>query len=120
MDRKELTRQYKETPRPMGVYRIRNTVNGKWLIGTSVNVPGMLNRIRFELEAGAGKNRALQADWDESGPDAFEFETLDLLKPRAEPGYDPAEDLRLLEEMWFEKLSQSEGPGYETEADRGK
>jgi hypothetical protein len=29
MDKKVLNREYKESRRPMGVYQIRNTVNGK-------------------------------------------------------------------------------------------
>ena len=31
MDRKALIPEYKDTPRPAGVYRIQNAVNGKWL-----------------------------------------------------------------------------------------
>jgi len=38
MDRKALTRAYKETPRPMGVYWIRNTVTGRSLVASSVNL----------------------------------------------------------------------------------
>ncbi len=112
MDRKECIRAYKETPRPMGVYRVRNTVTGRWFIGTSVDMPGRLNRTRFELEAGAHKNRELQADWDASGPRVFAFEALDTLKPSDVPGHDPAEDLVMLEAMWAEKLTAAEGPGY--------
>jgi hypothetical protein len=112
MDRKAQIRAYKETPRPMGVFRVRNTVNGKSLIGTSVDVPGMLNRQRFQLRAGGHPDRALQRDWNESGPEAFEFETLDTLAPPEEPGYDPAADLKMLERMWLEKLGRPGAPGY--------
>jgi hypothetical protein len=35
MNRKELIRQYKETPRPMGVYRVRNAQSGRSLVGAS-------------------------------------------------------------------------------------
>lgn len=111
MDRKERIRRYKESPRPMGVYRVRNSSSGRWFIGSSVDVPAMLNRIRFELDMGSHKDPALQEDWNKSGPEAFVFETLDILKPSEEPGCDPSEDLRMLEQMWFEKLS-AEGPGY--------
>ena len=105
MNRKDLIRQYKETPRPMGVYRVRNKVTGKTLIGTSVNVPAILNRHLSGLRLGGHENRELQKDWNEFGSDAFEFETLDLLKPSTEPGYNPSRDLRELEELWIEKLS---------------
>lgn len=62
MDRKTAVRAYKETPRPMGVYRVRNTVNGAALIGSSVDVPAILNRHRFGLEYGNHRDRARQAD----------------------------------------------------------
>src|ERR1700759_2415430 len=68
MDKKALTREYKETQRPMGVYQVRNTVNGKVLIGTSVDLPSILNRLRGELRLGGLRNRALQQDWNEHGP----------------------------------------------------
>jgi hypothetical protein len=38
---------------------------------------------------------------------AFAFETLDRLEPSSAPGYDPAADLQVLKEMWFEKLTAS-------------
>ena len=112
MDRKAQTRAYKESPRPMGVFRVRNTVNGRFLIGSSVDLPAMLNRQRFQLGAGGHPDRALQADWREFGPAAFEFETLDTLKPPDGPGYDPAVDLRMLEQMWLEKLGRAGQRGY--------
>lgn len=112
MDRKEQTRAYKESPRTMGVFRVRNTANGKSLIGSSVDVPAMLNRQRFQLGAGGHPDRALQADWNESGASAFVFETLDTLAPVEEPGYDPAADLKALEGLWLEKLGRAGQRGY--------
>ncbi len=112
MDRKALIRQYKESRRPMGVYRVRNTANGKVLIGAGVELPGMLNSHKARLSLGVHENRALQKDWNELGPEAFEFEILDTLTALAEPGYDPSADLRVLEAMWLEKLSPFEERGY--------
>ena len=96
----------------MGVFRVRNTTNGKSLIGSSTDVPAMLNRQRFQLAAGGHPDRALQRDWREFGPAAFEFETLDTLEPLQEPGHDPAVDLRMLEQMWLEKLGRPGERGY--------
>ena len=109
MDRKERLRQYKETPRPVGVYLVRNTASGTAFIGSSVNIAGMLNRLRFQLEMGGHPNRELQAQWDEFGADAFVFETLDTLEPPTDPDYDPTEDLATLEDMWLDRLSTPEG-----------
>jgi hypothetical protein len=112
MDKKALIREYKETARPMGVFQIRNKANGKVLIGTSTDLPSILNRHRAQLGFGSHRNRALQQDWNEHGPDVFEFETLDTLEPSDKPGYDPADDLKALEAMWLEKLQPFEERGY--------
>lgn len=111
-DRKALVREYLETPRPAGVYRVLNKASGKSLLGSSPNVPGVVNRQRFQLENGSHPDKELQADWNDLGPDAFTFETLDLLKPSDDPGYDSTEDLRTLKTMWLEKLAASGVPLY--------
>ncbi len=112
MDKKALVREYKETPRPMGVFQVRNKVNGKVLIGTSVNLPAMLNRQQSQLRFGGHPNRQLQMEWAEFGPEAFEFTVLDTLAPPERPGYDPSNDLRALEELWLDKLSPFDERGY--------
>jgi hypothetical protein len=112
MDRKALIRDYKETPRPMGVFRVLNTVNEKVLIGTSKDLPGMLNRQRFQLELGSHPNRALQNDWKEFGSQAFVFEVLDTLKAPDQPDFDPTDDLCALEQLWLDKLKPYEDLGY--------
>jgi len=118
IDRKARIRQYKENPRPAGVFRVRNTATGKSLVGSTANLPGVLNRHRFQLEHGSHPSRELQADWIALGADAFEFEVLDHLKPSDKPDYDPAEDLRVLKDLWHEKLMAS-GELVYSEAGRG-
>lgn len=115
MDRKARIRECKEGQRPMGVYELGNIVNGKRLVGASVNLPAMLNRHRAQLRFGAHPNRALQNDWNELGPDAFEFHILDTLKTPERSDYDPTDDLRVLEDLWLEKLSPFGERGYDTE-----
>ena len=96
----------------MGVYVVRNLVNGLALIGSSVNIPGMLNRQRFQLEMGGHANRALQKEWDALGASSFVFETLDTLSPPADPDYVPSEDLMMLEDMWLDRLSPASGEAH--------
>jgi len=112
MDRKTIIRDYKSTPRPMGVYQIKNTVNGKVLIGSSRNLPGILNRFRSELKLGSCRNSALQNEWEQFGSGAFEFEELEVLEPLDDPAYDPSEDLKILEELWTEKVTPYSDKGY--------
>jgi hypothetical protein len=112
MDKKALTRQYKETRRPMGVFQVRNRVDGKVMIGVSVDLPAMLNRQQSQLRMGGHPNKELQRAWNEHGPEAFEFEVLDTLTPPDGPDYDPKPDLKALEELWLDKLSPYDDRGY--------
>jgi hypothetical protein len=112
MDRKKLIRQYKETRRPMGVYRVHNTRNGKSLVGASADLRAALNRHRAQLRLEVHSNRALQRDWQEMGPEAFEFEVLDTLAPPEQRDYNPSEDLRVLEELWLDRLTPFDDRGY--------
>ena len=86
---------------------MHNTANGKSLVGTSPDLPGMLNRQRFQLERNSHPDPELQKHWNEFGPDAFTFEILDQLEPSSKAGYEPSEDLRVLLQMWVEKLDAS-------------
>ena len=112
MNKRELTRAYKEAARPMGIYRVRNTVGDRSLVRQSVDLPSALNRERMQLKFGGHPNKALQADWNALGPDAFDFEVLDTLAPPDAPGYDPAEDLAVLEAMWLDRLQPFAPAGY--------
>ena len=113
MDKKALIREYKETRRPAGIYCVRNTVNGKLLVGTSRDLPSILNRQRMQLRAGSHTNQSLQKDLREYGAEAFEVEVLDTLDvPEKQADYDPSADLRTLEQMWLDKLSPYGERGY--------
>ncbi len=112
MDRKSKIREYKDTPRPMGVFQIKNKLNGKIFIGSSSNLPAILNRYKSELKIGSCRNKALQKEWKEFGEEAFEFTELELLEPLDDPNYRPADDLGFLEEMWAEKLKPYGDKGY--------
>lgn len=112
MDKKTLIREYKEARRPMGAFRVRNKVSGKSLVGVATELPGRLNRERAQLKMNGHQNRALQKDWNELGETAFEFEILDTLAPPEEPDYDPTDDLKVLEQLWLEKLSPFDDRGY--------
>ena len=116
MNRKELTKDYKQTVQPMGVYQIRNMINGKIFLGSSKDLKGIINRNRFQLKNGLHVNRQLQRDFNEAGESNFSFEILDHLKPEDDPQRDYTEELRMLEEMWKEKLQPYNEKGYNTKS----
>ena len=112
IDRKAAIRQYKETPRAMGVGVVRNGVTGKCLVISGIDLPSLLNRHQAQLRLNAHSVKALQADWNAQKGESFVFEIVDTLEPREEPGYDPRADLEALEQLWLEKLGTFEPAGY--------
>jgi hypothetical protein len=112
IDKKELKKQYKQALQPMGVYRITNLANGKIYVGSSRNMRGTFNSIRFQLKLGSHMNKELQKDYALFGEEKFSFEAVDHLEPKKEVGYDYTEDLKVLEEMWLEKLQPYDETGY--------
>ena len=120
VNRKELIRQYKETRRPMGIFCVRNTSNGKILIGSSVDLPSRLNREQAQLRLGAHPNPELQKDWNALGAASFAFEALDTLIPPDGMDYDPAFDLGVLEQLWLDKLMPYGERGYNVKPDKSR
>ncbi len=112
IDKKEVKKNYKQTAPPMGVYQIKNLVNGKIFIGSSKNIPGRINRHKFALQFGSEEIKELLIDYKEYGEKNFSFDILDQLKPKDEPGYDYTEDIEVLEELWIEKLQPFGERGY--------
>lgn len=112
IDRVAAKLEYKMSHRPMGVFQIRNMANDKAFVDSSTNIPGKINRHRFSLVAGLHKAKSLQADWNEFGEAAFEFETLESVEPRDDLNYDYAADLETLEDLWLEKLEPYGDKGY--------
>ena len=102
--RKELQREYKERVKPSGVYQVKNLANGKVLLGSSLNLEGLLNRNRFTLRNNSHPNEELQKDWNELGPDQFLFEILEVVQVQDDPNFNLKDELTLLEQVWLEKL----------------
>jgi hypothetical protein len=110
--RKEIHREYKERVKPSGVFRIKNMVNGKVLLGSSLNLEGPLNKHRFMLKINGHPNQELQKDWNELGHDQFSFEILETVQLSDSPNFNLKDELTLLEEIWLEKLQPFGERGY--------
>lgn len=93
----------------MGIYLIRDKETGQVLVGSSRNVHGAINRIRFELRLRSHSNKELQAEWNRSGPDRFDFEIVELLKEREDRNFDYIAELRTLEQLYREEFNQLVG-----------
>jgi group I intron endonuclease len=112
MNKSEIKKKYKQTVTPMGIYQLKNLLNGKILIGSSKNLPARKNRFEMELSFGNITNKELMQDVKQSGKENFVFEVLDYLEPKEDPSYNYSEDLKTLEELWIEKLLPFNDNGY--------
>ena len=114
--RKDLKREYSERAKPAGLFQVKNTVNNKILLGSSLNLDGALNSHKFTLSIGSHRNAALQADWNTYGADAFAFEILEVVKASDDPYFKIQDELTLLEQIWLEQLQPFGERGYNTDA----
>lgn len=113
--RQDIKREYKERKKPAGVFQVKNLVNGKVLLGSSLNLEGPLNGHKFMLSNGSHRNAALQKDWNTYGPDKFVFEILEVVKVKDDPNFNLLDELTLIEQIWIEKLQPFGERGYNTE-----
>lgn len=112
INKRELKKQYKQNPPEMGIFQIKNKINGKIFIGKALNIKGKLNSNIFQLKNGSHVIKNMQNDYNQYGEENFIFEILDILKPNDDLKYDYTEDLEILEKMWLEKLQPYNEKGY--------
>lgn len=112
--KQELKRAYQEQPKAAGVFQVKNKVNGKVLLGSSLNLHGPLNAHHFMLKMGNHTNKELQQEWNTYGPDAFSFDILAVVQVTDDPNFHLSDELTLLEEIWLEELQPFGEHGYNT------
>ena len=110
--KQDIKREYKERKIPAGIFQVRNSENGKVLLGSSLNLEGPLNSHKFMLKIGKHRNEALQKEWNEYGQDKFIFEILEIVKVKDDPNFNLSDELTLLEQIWLEKLQPFGERGY--------
>lgn len=115
MTKKELKNQYKETKFPMGVFQIKNQVNGKILIDSGLNMPAKWKRHLTELKFGSHRNKGLQEEWNQFGETAFVYEVVaELAYKSATEDY--GKEVAVLAELYLEELMPFGEKGYNKQA----
>ena len=114
--KKDIKREYKERKKVAGIFQVKNTANGKVLLGSSLNLDGPLNSHKFMLTIGQHRNNTLQKEWNEYGADKFVFEILEVIKEKDDPDFNVSDELTLLEQIWLEKLQPFGERGYNTDS----
>ena len=108
--KRELKEQYKTMRSEMGVFAFRCVPTGKSYLGWTHDLKGTLNSLRFQLELGSCREKALQEAWRAHGGAAFRVEVLETLpyEKENETKTDYSEELALLCGLWQEKLTDHE------------
>lgn len=110
--KKELREAYDLIKFKIGVFQIRNIVNGKLLIDSSVSLDKIWNRHRVELKAGSHRNTLLQKEWNEFGEDNFKYEILGEIQQTDGQDIDYAKEAKQLAKMFIDELQPFGDKGY--------
>jgi hypothetical protein len=113
--KKEINQEYLAREKPAGVFQVKNTANGKVLLGSSLNLEGPLNSHKFMLKTGSHRNKVLQQEWNYYGPGKFVFEILEVVQIKDDPNFNLSDELTLLEQIWLEELQPFGERGYNTD-----
>ena len=108
MDRRQISKQYRDRRLRGGVYTITNTASGKYLIGHAADLASVRNRFQFAVTTGSTVDPRLRADWAALGASAFTLDVLEELEQR--PDQSQAEfvdDLRALQALLRATLDPS-------------
>lgn len=79
-----------------GIYKITNTYNNKFYIGSSINIDKRWYRHITDLNCCKHHNKHLQRAWKKYGKNSFTFEIIELCKP---------EDLLKSEQFYLDLLN---------------
>ncbi len=104
-DKKRLILEYKEKKALGAVYGLKNTQTGKTLLLSTPNLGGAYNRFTFSKKNSSCIHPKLTQEWENPGPEFFIMEVYEeLAKNPNQTQKDFLEDLKVLEDMWKEKL----------------
>ena len=110
--KKELKNIYKEMKFKMGVFQIRNAVNGKIYVEGSTDLDAIWNRHKFQLKMDSHPNVELQEDWRDFGEENFSYEILSEIKQDDTKTIDYRREIMQLEKMFIEELQPFYDKGY--------
>ncbi|HYH14579.1 MAG TPA: GIY-YIG nuclease family protein [Flavisolibacter sp.] len=109
---KELKNEYKSAKPKMGIFQIKNQINGKIYIDSSTNLEAIWNRHKTELKFGGHRNEGLQKEWNEFGEEHFTFDILSELTQKEEEMLNYTAELKELKAMYVEELQPFGDKGY--------
>jgi len=104
IDKRQISKEYKQQKQPAGIYAVHNKVDNKMYIGTSKNLPAVVRRFEFTLQMESFPYQKLIDDYKKLGKENFKVKILDELELKNETDKEITAELNQLEELWIEKL----------------
>lgn len=105
IDKKALSKAYRERTVVGGVYTVTNTKNNRCLLCSAADLKGAQNRYQFALATGGCIHPKLQEDWKEYGAQSFRFDIIEEIEKKdGQTDADFALDLAALQELIAERL----------------
>jgi hypothetical protein len=90
-----------------GLFAVRCLETGEMYLEATSDIKGSMNSLKFKLNNGMCRHKALQWAWTRHGEKAFVFEILQIaLEDKTMDGSTSEEDLQLLAVLWKEKLER--------------
>lgn len=75
-----MTYEYKQMKFKIGVFQIRNLVNGKIFIGSALNLDAKWNSQKMQLQSGTHTNDELLQYWKEFGAENLNYEIIEEIE----------------------------------------
>lgn len=110
--RKELKEEYKQMKYKMGVFQIKNNINGKIFIGSSLDLKAIWHAQKLQLDMGMHPNSDLQKEWKEFGAENFCYEILEEINQTEDKPVDYKKEIKALEYLIIEELQPFVDKGY--------
>lgn len=112
-DKKQLKKAYLETPLPMGIVCIENTITGCCYLVAAMDTAGAVNSHRFRLETGTHECKPMQQAYNQNEKQHFTFSVIDTLSPSQDTRKTNYKDeLRELLEIWENNYREKGTPLY--------
>ena len=110
--KKELKDEYKQKKLKMGVFQIKNIINSKIFIGSSLDLDAIWNRHKSQLQFRSHPNKELQKDWNEFGEENFTYAILAEIKQDEDKQIDYSKAVKELEDLYIDELQPYDDRGY--------
>ncbi len=107
--KKDLQTQYKNRTVVGGIYSIKCNESGKIWLKSAKDLQGQKNRFVFFTSTNTCPEPGMRFDWEKYGAASFSFSVIEEIeKKEAQTEREFNEDLKLLLEMWSEKIRDEE------------